>query len=91
MALYPMGICAVAMGLVPHSDSHQLLWRTAMAAIGIQSTVSAIRDALCPGLFLPTDMLPASSLGLGWIVPGIAGAAAGELAAAIRRHIFPAG
>ena len=32
-----------------------------------------------------------SSLGLGWIVPGIAGAAAGALATAIRRHVFPAG
>lgn len=91
MALYPMGICAVAMGLIPGSDSHPLIWRAAMAAIGIQSAASAIRDAICPGLFLPTDMLPASSLGLGWIVPGIAGAAAGALATAIRRRVFPAG
>ena len=91
MALYPMGICAVAMGLIPGSDSHPLIWRVAMAAIGIQSAASAIRDAICPGLFLPTDMLPGSSLGLGWIVPGIAGAAAGALATAIRRHVFPAG
>ena len=91
MALYPIGICAVAFGLVPASDAHQLLWRFAMAAIGAQSIASAIRDAFCPSFFLPTDLLPLSSLGLGWVVPGIIGAAAGALAEAIQHRAAKAG
>ena len=78
MALYPMGICAVAMGLVPGSQRHVLPWRVSMACVGAVSTLSALRDTFAPGLTLPLDLLPLSSMGLGWVVPGILGFVAGR-------------
>lgn len=85
MALYPMGICTVAMGLLPGSQRHVLPWRISMACVGVVSTLSALRDAFAPGLALPLDLLPLSSMGLGWVVPGILGLVAGTVIGEITR------
>lgn len=77
MALYPMGICAMLMGLLPGSEAHAGAWRVAMACVGVVSTAGALRDALVPGLSLPFDALPLADIGLGWVVPGILGLAIG--------------
>jgi LIVCS family branched-chain amino acid:cation transporter len=79
MALYPMGICAVAMGLVPGSPRYVLPWRVSMACVGAASTLSALREAFASGLALPLDRLPLSSMGLGWVVPGVLGFVAGTV------------
>lgn len=83
MALYPMGICAIAMGLIPGSRRHKTMWRFAMACIGVVSTCSALRDAFLPDLGLLSDKLPLSSIGLGWIIPGAFGFAIGALTEAL--------
>ncbi len=86
MALYPMGICAMVMGLVPRSSAHPLMWRCGMACVGVVSTAGAVRDALAPGGALPLiDSLPAAAIGLGWVVPGILGLALGALVEAALR------
>lgn len=80
MALYPMGICAMVMGLVPRSSAHRVMWRCGMACVGAVSVAGAVRDALAPGAALPPiDALPAAGIGLGWIVPGLVGLAVGAL------------
>ncbi|MEE8704914.1 MAG: branched-chain amino acid transport system II carrier protein [Olsenella sp.] len=85
MALYPMGICAMLMGLLPGSEAHATAWRLAMACVGVVSTAGALRDALAPGLALPLDALPLASIGLGWVVPGILGLVIGAVVEAASR------
>lgn len=86
MALYPMGICAMLMGLLPGSEAHATAWRLAMACVGVVSTAGALRDALAPGLALPLDALPLASIGLGWVVPGILGLVIGAVVEAASRR-----
>lgn len=77
-ALYPMAIVLVLMGVArPLFDHVPLVWPWAVAAAGVTSVPVSLRDAFAPALTLPLDALPLANVGLGWVLPVLAGIAAG--------------
>lgn len=84
-ALYPVSIVFVIMGMV-HCvcDRLPLTWPWAIGATTVVSVATALRDAFFTGTWLPFDALPLASLGFGWLLPALCGAAVGAILSATR-------
>jgi len=86
-ALYPMAIVLVALGLFHRAcDANPQVWPWAVGVTGAVSVAMALRDALAPALWLPTDALPLAADGLGWVVPAAAGVLVGLAHARLARR-----
>ena len=86
-ALYPMAIVLVALGLFHRAcDANPQVWPWAVGVTGAVSVAIALRDALAPALWLPTDALPLAADGLGWVVPAAAGVLVGLAHARLARR-----
>lgn len=73
-ALYPMAIVLAVLGLFHRvCDAYPQVWPWTVGAAGVVSVACALRDACAPALWLPVDALPLADVGLGWVVPAIAG------------------
>ena len=84
-ALYPVSIVFVIMGMAHRAcDRLPLIWPWAIGATTVLSVATALRDAFFAGIWLPFDALPLASLGFGWLLPALCGAAAGAILSAIR-------
>ena len=77
-ALYPISIVLVIMGMTHRAcDAVPSVWPWVTGVVAVLSVASALRDALAPGMALPSDLLPLSDIGLGWILPAIVAALVG--------------
>lgn len=77
-ALYPIAIALVVLGLFHRvCDANPQIWPWTVGVTAAVSVAMALRDALAPTLWLPTDILPLASDGLGWVAPAVAGALIG--------------
>lgn len=84
-ALYPVSIVFVIMGMAHHAcDRLSLTWPWAIGATTVVSVATALRDAFFTGTWLPFDALPLASLGFGWLLPALYGAAVGAILSATR-------
>lgn len=84
-ALYPVSIVFVIMGMAHRAcDRLPLIWPWAIGATTIVSVATALRDAFFAGTWLPFDALPLASLGFGWLLPALCGAAVGAILSAAR-------
>lgn len=84
-ALYPVSIVFVIMGMVHCAcDCLPLTWPWAIGATTVVSVATALRDAFFTGTWLPFDALPLASLGFGWLLPALCGAAVGAILSATR-------
>ena len=84
-ALYPVSIVFVIMGMVHHAcDRLPLTWPWAIGATTVVSVATALRDAFFADTWLPFDALPLASLGFGWLLPALCGAAVGAILSATR-------
>lgn len=84
-ALYPVSIVFVIMGMVHCAcDRLPLTWPWAIGATTVVSVATALRDAFFTGTWLPFDALPLASLGFGWLLPALCGAAVGAILSATR-------
>ncbi|MCB7037084.1 branched-chain amino acid transport system II carrier protein [Eggerthella sinensis] len=79
-ALYPPAIVLVIMGLL-HRQCDRLprMWPWAVLVTAAFSVIVGLRDAFAPGLWLPLDALPFAAMGLGWVLPAVAGAVVGAV------------
>ena len=76
-ALYPPAIVLVVMGMCSRAcDRVPAVWPWTVGVTCVVSASTSLRDALAPSLALPLDALPLSDLGLGWVIPALAAAAA---------------
>ena len=86
-ALYPMAIMLVLMGMAHRvCDARPQVWPWAIGFVGVASVATALRDALAPGMWLPLDALPLADLGLGWVLPAVAGLLVGALHANVAQR-----
>lgn len=77
-ALYPISIVLVIMGLAHHAcDATPRVWPWVTGVVAVLSVAGALRDAIAPGLALPSDPLPLADIGLGWVLPAIIAALIG--------------
>lgn len=84
-ALYPVSIVFVIMGMAHRACDHlSLTWPWAIGATTVVSVATALRDAFFAGTWLPFDALPLASLGFGWLLPALCGAAVGAILSATR-------
>ena len=84
-ALYPVSIVFVIMGMAHRAcDRLPLTWPWASGATTVVSVATALRDAFFAGTWLPFDALPLASLGFGWLLPALCGAAVGAILSATR-------
>lgn len=84
-ALYPVSIVFVIMGMAHRAcDRLPLTWPWAIGAATVVSVAAALRDAFFTGTWLPFDALPLASLGFGWLLPALCGAAVGAILSAAR-------
>ena len=84
-ALYPVSIVFVIMGMAHHAcDRLPLTWPWAIGATTVASVATALRDAFFADTWLPFDALPLASLGFGWLLPALCGAAVGAILSATR-------
>lgn len=84
-ALYPVSIVFVIMGMAHRAcDRLPLTWPWAIGATTVVSVATALRDAFSAGTWLPFDVLPLASLGFGWLLPALCGAAVGAILSATR-------
>ena len=84
-ALYPVSIVFVIMGMAHRAcDRLPLIWPWAIGATTIVSVATALRDAFFTGIWLPFDALPLASLGFGWLLPALCGAAVGAILSTTR-------
>lgn len=84
-ALYPVSIVFVIMGMAHRGcDRLSLTWPWAIGATTVVSVATALRDAFFTGTWLPFDALPLASLGFGWLLPALCGAAVGAILSATR-------
>ena len=84
-ALYPVSIVFVIMGMAHRAcDRLPLIWPWAIGATTVVSVATALRDAFFAGIWLPFDALPLASLGFGWLLPALCGAAVGAILSATR-------
>lgn len=84
-ALYPVSIVFVIMGMAHRAcDRLPLIWPWAIGATTVVSVATALRDAFFAGTWLPFDALPLASLGFGWLLPALCGAAVGAILSATR-------
>lgn len=84
-ALYPVSIVFVIMGMARRAcDRLPLIWPWAIGATAVVSVAMALRDAFFAGIWLPFDALPLASLGFGWLLPALCGAAVGAILSATR-------
>lgn len=84
-ALYPVSIVFVIMGMAHRGcDRLPLTWPWAISATTVVSVATALRDAFFAGIWLPFDALPLASLGFGWLLPALCGAAVGAILSATR-------
>ena len=84
-ALYPVSIVFVIMGMAHRAcDRLPLTWPWAIGATTVVSVATALRDAFFTGTWLPFDALPLASLGFGWLLPALCGAAVGAILSATR-------
>lgn len=84
-ALYPVSIVFVIMGMARRGcDRLPLTWPWAIGATTVVSVATALRDAFFTGTWLPFDALPLASLGFGWLLPALCGAAVGAILSATR-------
>lgn len=84
-ALYPVSIVFVIMGMAHRAcDRLPLTWPWAISATTVVSVATALRDAFFAGIWLPFDALPLASLGFGWLLPALCGAAVGAILSATR-------
>lgn len=84
-ALYPVSIVFVIMGMAHRAcDRLPLIWPWAIGATTVVSVATALRDAFFTDIWLPFDALPLASLGFGWLLPALCGAAVGALLSVAR-------
>lgn len=84
-ALYPVSIVFVIMGMAHRAcDRLPLIWPWAIGATTVVSVATALRDAFFTGIWLPFDALPLASLGFGWLLPALCGAAVGAILSVAR-------
>ena len=84
-ALYPVSIVFVNMGMAHRAcDRLPLIWPWAIGATTVVSVATALRDAFFTGIWLPFDALPLASLGFGWLLPALCGAAVGAILSVAR-------
>lgn len=84
-ALYPVSIVFVIMGMAHRAcDRLPLIWPWAIGATTVVSVATALRDAFFTGTWLPFDALPLASLGFGWMLPALCGAAVGAILSVAR-------
>lgn len=84
-ALYPVSIVFVIMGMAHRACGRlPLTWPWAIGATTVVSVATALRDAFFAGTWLPFDALPLASLGFGWLLPALCGAAVGAILSATR-------
>lgn len=85
-ALYPPAIVLVAMGLAhAQCDRLERMWPCAVLVTAACSVALGARDAFAPEIWLPLDALPFAAMGLGWVLPALAGAAAGAAWSLVER------
>ena len=58
-------------------DSAPRIWPWVTGVVAVLSVAGALRDAIAPGLSLPSDLLPLADIGLGWVLPAIVAAVIG--------------
>ena len=84
-ALYPVSIVFVIMGMAHRAcDRLSLTWPWAIGATTVVSVATALRDAFFADIWLPFDALPLASLGFGWLLPALCGAAVGAILSVAR-------
>ena len=83
-ALYPVAIVLIALSFFQRRlEGRRLVYPLAVLFTGVFSVLFALRDAGLPlGLL---DVLPLSGVGLGWVLPALAGTGAGLLCPGRRR------
>lgn len=83
-ALYPVAIVLIALSFFQRRlEGRRLVYPLAVLFTGVFSVLFALRDAGLPlGLL---DVLPLSGVGLGWVLPALAGTGAGLLCSGRRR------
>ena len=88
-ALYPVAIALVAMGLAHRVlEQRRAVWPCVIVPVAIVSVSEAVRSAVAPGLWLPSDALPLTGLGFAWLVPALAGLVVGlALSARASEHV----
>ena len=83
--LSALSIVFVVMGMAHRAcDRLPLTWPWAIGATTIVSVATALRDAFFTGIWLPFDALPLASLGFGWLLPALCGAAVGAILSVAR-------
>ena len=86
-ALYPVAIVLVLMGMASRLvDRVPQVWKWVVGLVAAESVAVSLRDAFAAGMWLPFDVLPAADLGLSWVVPALAGVAAGVAHALIAQR-----
>ena len=84
-ALYPMAIVLVAMGLAHRAlEGRGAVWPCVVALTGIVSVCEAVRSAVAPDAWLPTDVLPLAGFGLAWVIPAVVGLVLGLVVSRVR-------
>lgn len=84
-ALYPMAIVLVAMGLTHRAlEGRGAVWPCVVALTGIVSVCEAVRSAVAPDAWLPTDVLPLAGFGLAWVIPAVVGLVLGLVVSRVR-------
>ena len=78
-AIYPVAIMLIALSFLDRwLGGFSRVWPVAIAVTGVCSVLFALRDAGLPLAFL--NAVPLAGIGLGWVLPAVAGVAAGLLA-----------
>lgn len=77
-ALYPVAIVLVAFGMLRgFCDRFPRVWPWTVGVVAALSVVTSLRDVLAPEALTVLIRLPLAPLGLGWVVPALAGVALG--------------
>lgn len=77
-AIYPVAIMLIALSFLDRwLRGFSRVWPVTIAVTGVCSVLFALRDAGLPLSFL--DAVPLAGIGLGWVLPAVAGVAAGLL------------
>lgn len=77
-AIYPVAIMLIALSFLDRwLGRFSRVWPVAIAVTGVCSVLFALRDVGLPLSFL--DAVPLAGIGLGWVLPAVAGVAAGVL------------
>lgn len=80
MALYPVAIVLIIMGLLHQFvQGHELIWKFTVGFTTVAAVAFSLGDVVFPAGSSPLNALPLASVGLGWIIPAVIGFVLGFL------------